>query len=152
MKNKEITPKEIKEIIQIAKENKIKEFNLELEGLKIYFKFEEDSLNSMNPPSNTEKTNKKEEEPTTSSNPNTFIVKSPLVGVFYRKPNPNAKPYVEVGDVVEKGQTLCIIETMKIMNEIQAEKKGKVLRIFPEDSSMVEVETPLFELEEIYED
>jgi len=62
--------------------------------------------------------------------PQHFIVRSPLVGVFYRSPSPSASPFIEVGDVVEKGETICIIEAMKVMNEITAEKKGKVVKVF----------------------
>jgi len=148
MKNKNIS-EEIKEIIEIAKKNGVEEFNLEIDGLKISFKFTSKETASF---AEKETLQKEPEKEIITESANTFLVKSPLVGVFYRKPNPTSKPFVEVGDVVEKGQTLCIVETMKIMNEIQAEKKGKVIKIFPEDGSMVEAEQPLFELEGIYED
>uniref|UniRef100_A0A7C4TV73 Biotin carboxyl carrier protein of acetyl-CoA carboxylase n=1 Tax=Caldisericum exile TaxID=693075 RepID=A0A7C4TV73_9BACT len=147
MKGKNIS-EEIKEIIEIAKKSGIEEFNLEIEGLKISFKFTPKEITSSVV---TEILENKTEKPKEVEK-DTFLVKSPLVGVFYRKPNPNAKPFVEIGDIVEKGQTLCIVETMKIMNEIQTEKKGKILKIFPEDGSTVEAEQPLFELEAIYED
>jgi acetyl-CoA carboxylase biotin carboxyl carrier protein len=74
-------------------------------------------------------------------------ITSPMVGTFYRAPSPEAKPYVEVGTVVEKGDVVCIIEAMKMMNEIQAELRGRVVRILVENGQPVEYEQPLFLLE-----
>ncbi|MCB0321104.1 MAG: acetyl-CoA carboxylase biotin carboxyl carrier protein, partial [Bdellovibrionales bacterium] len=65
-------------------------------------------------------------------------VKSPIVGTFYRKPSPDADSFCSEGDVVKKGDTLCIIEAMKLMNEIEAPISGTVVRIFPEDAQVVE--------------
>ncbi len=78
---------------------------------------------------------------------NVYIVKAPLVGTFYRAPSPDAKPYVEVGDEVRKGQVLCIVEAMKLMNEIESEVDGVIRRIFPENAQSVEFGAPLFEIE-----
>ncbi|MDD3807969.1 MAG: acetyl-CoA carboxylase biotin carboxyl carrier protein [Candidatus Marinimicrobia bacterium] len=75
------------------------------------------------------------------------IVTSPMVGTFYRSSSPEEKPFVEIGDHVEIGQTLCIIEAMKIMNEIQAERAGTVKEFFVENASPVEYGTPLFRIE-----
>lgn len=72
------------------------------------------------------------------------VVKSPIVGTFYRAPNPDSDPFVNVGDQVEKGQTLCIVEAMKIMNEIESEFSGEVKKILVENSEAVEFEQPLF--------
>ena len=74
---------------------------------------------------------------------NTFIVKSPIVGTFFRAPSPDEPSFVTIGDTVEKGQILCIIEAMKIMNEIECECEGQVLEIFVEDESIVEFGQPL---------
>lgn len=71
-------------------------------------------------------------------------VTSPIVGTFYRSPSPDAKPFLEVGDRVEKGETLCIVEAMKIMNEIEAEFSGTLEKIVAEDGQPVEFEQPLF--------
>jgi len=71
-------------------------------------------------------------------------VKSPIVGTFYRAPSPDSDPFVNVGDTVQKGQTLCIVEAMKIMNEIEAEFSGVVQEILVEDGQPVEYEQPLF--------
>ncbi|MCB0328325.1 MAG: acetyl-CoA carboxylase biotin carboxyl carrier protein [Bdellovibrionales bacterium] len=65
-------------------------------------------------------------------------VESPIVGTFYRRPSPDAEPFVREGDVVKKGMTLCIIEAMKLMNEIEAPISGRVTRVLPEDSQVVE--------------
>ena len=74
------------------------------------------------------------------------LVEAPIVGTFYRKPSPDSEPFVSVGDRVEVGQTLCIIEAMKLMNEIQAEAAGTVKQILIEDGQPVEFEQPLFVL------
>lgn len=74
-------------------------------------------------------------------------ISSPMVGTFYRAPSPDAKPYVEIGIVVEKGDVVCIIEAMKMMNEIQAETRGRVSKILIENGQPVEYEQPLFLLE-----
>jgi acetyl-CoA carboxylase biotin carboxyl carrier protein len=69
---------------------------------------------------------------------------SPMVGTFYRAPSPDAPPFVEVGSVVEKGDTLCLIEAMKMMNEIEAEFRGKVARVVAENGQTVEYGESLF--------
>ena len=75
------------------------------------------------------------------------VVKSPMVGTFYLSASPGAKPFVEVGDSVKSGQTICIIEAMKILNEIEADKTGTVSRILCENGQAVEYGQPLFEIE-----
>lgn len=80
-------------------------------------------------------------------NDNQTIVRSPLVGTFYRTPSPGASFFVEVGDNVKKGQTLCIIEAMKLMNEVEAETDGKIISIFIENAQPVEYAEPLFLIE-----
>lgn len=74
-------------------------------------------------------------------------VKSPMVGTFYRASSPGAKPFIEVGDQVKEGDTLCIIEAMKILNEIEADKSGTVTRILAENGQAVEYGQPLFVIE-----
>jgi acetyl-CoA carboxylase biotin carboxyl carrier protein len=73
-----------------------------------------------------------------------FLVKSPIVGTFYGSPSPGSEPFVKVGSYVEAGQTLCIVEAMKLMNEIESEATGEVLRIFAENGQPVEYGQPLF--------
>ena len=75
------------------------------------------------------------------------IIKSPMVGTFYRSGSPGSKPFVEIGDAIKEGQPVCIIEAMKIMNEIEADCEGKVLRILCENGQAVEFGQPLFVVE-----
>ncbi len=79
--------------------------------------------------------------------PDGQIIKSPIVGTFYRSPSPDDDPFVQVGDQVEKGQTICIVEAMKIMNEIESEFSGEVQKILVDDSEPVEYDQPLFIIE-----
>ncbi|MFC6283306.1 MULTISPECIES: acetyl-CoA carboxylase biotin carboxyl carrier protein [Polaromonas] len=74
-------------------------------------------------------------------------VKSPMVGTFYRSSSPGAKPFVEVGSVVKEGETICIIEAMKILNEIEADKSGTITRILCENGQAVEYGQALFMIE-----
>jgi len=78
---------------------------------------------------------------------NVYEVKSPMVGTFYRTPSPDADPYVSVGDNVNKGSVLCIIEAMKLMNEIESEVSGKILKILVENEQAIEYNQPLFLIE-----
>ena len=80
-------------------------------------------------------------------NENAKIVKSPMVGTFYIKPSPTSNPYVEIGKDVKKGDTLCIIEAMKLMNEIESEFSGKITEILVKDGESVEYGTELFKIE-----
>ena len=75
------------------------------------------------------------------------IIKSPMVGTFYLKPSPTAEPYIEIGKEVKKGDVLCIIEAMKLMNEIESEYTGKVIEILVKDGEAVEYGTPLLRIE-----
>ncbi len=72
------------------------------------------------------------------------VIKSPLVGTFYRSPSPGAPPFVEVGDMVSQGQVLCIIEALKVMNEIESDVDGRVEKILVENGETVEYGQPLF--------
>lgn len=74
-------------------------------------------------------------------------VKSPMVGTFYRSSSPGAKPFVEIGSVVKEGETICIIEAMKILNEIEADKSGTISRILCDNGQAVEYGQPLFIIE-----
>jgi acetyl-CoA carboxylase biotin carboxyl carrier protein len=76
-----------------------------------------------------------------------ITINSPMVGTFYRSPSPEAPAFVEVGDAVKAGQTVCIIEAMKLMNELEAEVNGRVVRILVENGDPVEYGQPLVELE-----
>jgi acetyl-CoA carboxylase biotin carboxyl carrier protein len=75
------------------------------------------------------------------------VVKSPMVGTFYRSASPGAKPFVEVGDSIKAGETICIVEAMKILNEIEADKSGTVQKILCENGQAVEYGQPMFVIE-----
>lgn len=75
------------------------------------------------------------------------VVKSPMVGTFYRASSPNAKPFADIGQQVKEGEAICIIEAMKIMNEIEADKSGTITKILAENGQAVEFGQPLFVIE-----
>jgi acetyl-CoA carboxylase biotin carboxyl carrier protein len=91
----------------------------------------------------TPKTSKNE----TQESSNTITIKAPMVGTFYRKPAPDKPPYVNVGDEVKEGDVICIIEAMKLFNEIEAEVAGKIVKVLVDDASPVEFDQPLFLVE-----
>ena len=97
------------------------------------------------PPSAAAPEAPKEAAPARSAN--VIEVLSPMVGTFYRAPSPDSKPYVEVGDTIQSGKTLCIVEAMKLMNEIEAEVSGKIVEILVENAQAVEYNQPLFLVE-----
>jgi acetyl-CoA carboxylase biotin carboxyl carrier protein len=97
---------------------------------------------SIQPTSATEST---KEGPATSDN--VITVRSPMIGTFYRKSSPDKPNFVEVGDEITPGKVVCIIEAMKLFNEIESEVKGKVVKILVEDASPVEYDQPLFLVE-----
>jgi acetyl-CoA carboxylase biotin carboxyl carrier protein len=84
--------------------------------------------------------------PPASPTENFYIIKSPIVGTFYAGPNPESESYVKMGDIVEAGRTVCIIEAMKLMNEIETDISGEVVQILVENGQPVEYGEPLFAL------
>jgi acetyl-CoA carboxylase biotin carboxyl carrier protein len=84
--------------------------------------------------------------PAAASDDKSHVVTSPFVGTFYRKPNPDSANYVSLGDKVDKGQVLCIVEAMKLMNEIEADTAGTITGILVEDGTSVEYGQPLFKI------
>jgi acetyl-CoA carboxylase biotin carboxyl carrier protein len=85
--------------------------------------------------------------PAAAPTPTGHMVKSPMVGTFYRSASPGAKPFIEVGSQVKEGDTVCIIEAMKILNEIEADKSGTITQILVENGQAVEYGQPLFVIE-----
>ena len=83
---------------------------------------------------------------TISKNEEGNIVKSPMIGTFYTKPSPTSNPYVEVGSQVKKGDILCIVEAMKLMNEIESEYDGKIVEVLVKDGEPVDYGKPLFRI------
>jgi acetyl-CoA carboxylase biotin carboxyl carrier protein len=86
-------------------------------------------------------------KPQESAPSNTITIKSPMIGTFYRSPSPGKPPFVEVGSEIEIGKPVCIIEAMKLFNEIESEVKGRIVKILVDDASPVEYDQPLFLVE-----
>ena len=82
--------------------------------------------------------------PSTEDNSKYITIKSPIIGTFYRKPSPEKPVFVEVGSTIKEGDVLCVIEAMKLFNEIESEISGKIVKILVDDSSPVEFDQPLF--------
>ena len=82
-----------------------------------------------------------------ASSGNTTIIKSPMIGTFYRSSAPDKPAFVNVGDEIKQGDVLCIIEAMKLFNEIESEFSGRIVRVLADDASPVEYDQPLFEIE-----
>ncbi|WP_298246948.1 acetyl-CoA carboxylase biotin carboxyl carrier protein [uncultured Christiangramia sp.] len=85
-----------------------------------------------------------EEKQAADDDSNYITIKSPIIGTFYRKPSPDKPTFVEVGDSVKEGDVLCIIEAMKLFNEIESEVSGKIVKVLVDDSSPVEFDQPLY--------
>jgi acetyl-CoA carboxylase biotin carboxyl carrier protein len=92
---------------------------------------------------------KKESEPAKDVADNLITIKSPMIGTFYRKPSPDKDVFIEVGDTVKEGDVLCVVEAMKLFNEIESEVSGKIVKILIDDSSPVEFDQPLFLVEPV---
>jgi len=143
----------IKELIAIFNESDITELVLELDNLKLHLSklkvsAPQQAAQHVPQPSATAGTKEAEPQQPSQEQPAKLReVLAPMVGVFYRAPSPGADPYVEVGSFVEKGQTLCIIEAMKLMNEIESEYRGQVVEILVENGQPVEYGQPLFLIE-----
>ena len=82
----------------------------------------------------------------TENDDNLYIISAPLMGTFYGSPNPDSENFVKIGDVIEEGQTLCILEAMKLMNEINSEVNGEIVEILVKKEELVEYNQPLFKI------
>ena len=158
--------KEIKELIELLKDTDISELEIERSGVKVRLRKGGDvtfhptmprmeyppaaivapavTEISAPPPAPAAAPAEKAAEPAKTKQTK---VTAPIVGTFYRSSSPDKPPYVEVGAVVKKGQVLCIIEAMKLMNEIESETAGKVVQVLVENGSPVEYGQPLFVIE-----
>ena len=92
---------------------------------------------------------KLESQPDKNETDNLITIKSPMIGTFYRKPSPEKDVFIEVGDTVKEGDVLCVVEAMKLFNEIESEVSGKIVKILVDDSSPVEFDQPLFLVEPV---
>jgi acetyl-CoA carboxylase biotin carboxyl carrier protein len=137
--------KEIKEMINLMNENSLVELEVEKDGMRIRLKKTATGETGVyNGPMVIEREKlpqaRPQEIPQTIEKPpvKTVEIKAPMVGTFYRAPSPEAPPYVEVGQTIEPGQVFCIIEAMKLMNEIKSEVRGKIVEILVDNSEPVE--------------
>ncbi len=145
--------KEIKEIINLMNENDLAEIEIERDGMKVKLKKSSSEISEMMPRTpisyrietpHSVKAGLEGEQPV---NPNRKDIKSPMVGTFYRSPSPETPPFIEVGQTVEVGQVVCIVEAMKLMNEIKSEVRGKVVESLIDNAQPVEFGQVLFVVE-----
>ncbi len=144
--------KEIKELIQLMHDHQLMELEVEREGMKIRLKKTGDAvvqqvIATPVPATPASADAPAAPAPTAAPSANRQSIKSPMVGTFYRAPAPDAPPFVETGQTVEVGQVICIIEAMKLMNEIKSEMRGRVVEIPIENGDPVEFGQPLFIIE-----
>lgn len=140
--------REIEDLVEVLNRYHLTELEFEKKGVRIRIRRDHVPASShQGDVSKTVETGSPLERPVPlpSSEPAHFLtVTSPIVGTFYRSPSPDTDPYVEEGDFVKKGQVLCIVEAMKLMNEIEAETDGKVVKILVESTTPVEFGQPLY--------
>ena len=152
--------KEIQNLIKFVQKSGVEEVKIERDDFKITIKTKsvapqhlivEDIPTPVSIPASQQPTQAVQEvniQETTQSvsleNDNQVIVKSPIIGTFYRKPSPDKPSFVEVGQSVSKGDVLCVIEAMKLFNEIESDFSGKIVKILVDDQSPVEFDQPLF--------
>ncbi len=163
--------KQIQELIKIVSKSELTELKVEQEGFKITLKKTGTpvtmqpgaarvvALEPQMPVSGAEITTPSEpasaagsgakQESAKPSDNQYITIKSPMVGTFYRSPSPEKGPFVKVGDTIRKGTHICVIEAMKLFNEIESEFDGKVVKVLAEDASPVEYEQPLFLIEPV---
>lgn len=153
--------KEIKELIEILDQSSLTEINIEDKGNIINLKKEKETeiitpqvsqqpMQQIAPQqsavSNQLDAQSSEETSASQENDNLKTINAPMVGTFYKSPSPEESPYVQVGDSVSNESTVCILEAMKLFNEIQAEVTGEITEILVEDGQMVEYGQPLFKV------
>lgn len=154
--------KELKELIEMLKDSDIAELEMERSGVKVRLRKGGDvtfhpAMPRMEypPPAIVAPATAEPEKAAApavapaAATTNQVRVTAPIVGTFYRASSPDKPPYVEVGDTVKKGQVLCIIEAMKLMNEIESETAGKVAQVLVDNNQSVEYGQPLFIIEPI---
>ncbi len=152
--------KELKQLLQVLEEKQITEFEIEEAGIKLRIKKAGPAaavaFAAGTPAIAMPVAQAAPESPADPSGPypvaskpveaGLAIVKSPIVGTFYRSPDPSAAPFVSVGDTVKVGQKLCIIEAMKLMNEIESEQAGEIVEVYPESGQPVQYGEALFSI------
>ena len=154
--------KQIQDLIKLVNDSNIGELSVEQKDFKIIIKQKEEHITQMmssmpvsyqqlpSPAYNASlapATHNDAESETATSSANTLTIKSPMIGTFYRRPSPDKPIFVEVGDEVVTGKVVCIIEAMKLFNEIESEVSGRIVKVLVEDASPVEYDQPLFLVE-----
>jgi acetyl-CoA carboxylase biotin carboxyl carrier protein len=142
----------IKDVVALFEKSSASELEVEEDGVRLTLRKRispQPSLPSPSPQLALVKEIKEEKEPAFGEN--VYILRSPMTGVFYRAPSPNAPPFVEEGDIVVKGQRLALLEAMKIFNDITADVSGKIIAILAENASLVQEGQPLFAIEKMEE-
>jgi len=147
----------IKKLVKIFNASDISELEVEKDGLRIKIGKQNNltvpvapqvtAPNSAQPAIEAPKAQAETKAAEEKSAANLHEIHSPIVGTFYRAPSPDADPYVKVGDTVSKGSVLCIVEAMKLMNEIESDVNGKVVKIIADNGNPVEYNQPLFLIE-----
>jgi len=136
--------KELKELLSLMEEHGLAEIELEREGLRVRLRKAGAATETVVERITAAAPAQAPAEPST---PKGTPITSPMVGTFYRAPSPESPPFVELGQVIEPGQVVCIIEAMKLMNELKSEVKGRVVQILAENGQPVEFGQPLFLVE-----
>ena len=136
----------IKEFIQLAKDEGVSELKYEEKDLKISVNFNISQSGAPIQLGPKIMTVSQDSAPAASTDASLYEITSPFVGTFYSQPAPGKPSYVKVGDRISKGQTLCILEAMKIMNEIEADVSGEVIEVCIDNENLVEYGQPLFKI------
>jgi acetyl-CoA carboxylase biotin carboxyl carrier protein len=159
--NSEMKPSEIRDLIDFIAQSGLNEVDIETKEIKLHVKREPDqkimkssaplmaapSLTVQAPQVTSQAIQPAKAEKSGTSGKATLEIKSPMIGTFYRSSNPDSPPFVSVGDKISKGQTVAIIEAMKLFNEIEAEVSGTIVKVMVENASPVEYDQVLFVVE-----
>ena len=139
--------RELKKLVQLMNDNELVELEIEQEGLRVCLRKAGLAAMTTIPAYATAPlpaAGAVADEAPAGPPPGTKEIRSPMVGTFYRRPNPEAEPYIDVGSAVDPDMVVCIVEAMKVNNEIKAELSGDVVEILAEDGQPVELDQPLF--------
>ncbi len=146
--------KEIQDIINFIKKSDLDDVSIETENYKIRVKKNNGSYTTTEIPKEVKTTPSqikqetiKVEENIEKTSLKNIIIKSPMIGTFYRSPNPESDPFVSEGDTIKVGQTICIVEAMKLFNDIESDVSGKIVKVLVDDNSPIEFDQPLFEVD-----
>ena len=149
---KKMTLEDIQELIKFVAKSGATEVDLEFEGVKISIKSppkkrrgeKEDVVTVIQPPAVPESEPQKQKETKTEDDSKYVTIKASMIGTFYRSSGPDKDAFVNVGDEIKEGSVICIIEAMKLFNEIESEISGKIVKVLVDDNTPVEFDQPLF--------